>query len=106
MKFLLFTLIINYILAVRLREEEKKPILMNVTYEYPYRDLEEEQKYLEEHLKYIQRVKEIEKKFNQDMDLMRMMVNVQNSQIQKLSEIIGVNAALIKQLEVKTLPKA
>jgi 5'-deoxynucleotidase YfbR-like HD superfamily hydrolase len=78
---------------------------MNVTYEYPYRDLVEEEKYIEEHLRYIERVKQMENKFTNDMDLLRMMYNIQNAQIQKLNEIIGVNAALIKQIEFKTLPQ-
>jgi hypothetical protein len=47
----------------------------------------------------------MENKFTKDMDLLRMMYNVQNAQIQKLSEIIFVNAALIKQIDTKTLPK-
>ncbi len=104
MKFIIFILIfISQSLAVRLRQD--KPILMNVTYEYPYEDLVEEQKYVEEHYRYIHRVKQLENKFTKDMDLLRMMFNVQNAQIQKLSEIIGVNVALIKQIEIKTLPK-
>jgi 5'-deoxynucleotidase YfbR-like HD superfamily hydrolase len=80
-------------------------MLMNVTYEYPYRDIVEEEKYIEEHLRYVERVKQMENKFTKDMDLLRMMYNVQNAQIQKLSEIIFVNAALIKQIDTKTLPK-
>lgn len=78
---------------------------MNVTYEYPYQDIIEQRKYVDEHYRYINRVKQMEDKFTKDMDLLRMMFNVQNAQIQKLSEIIGVNAALIKQIEIKTLPK-
>ena len=103
MKLIILFLTTLNILCVNLKQD--KPILMNATYEYPYRDIVEEDKYIEEHLRYIERVKQMEYKFTKDMDLLRMMYNVQNAQIQKLSEIIGVNAALIKQIEIKTLPK-
>jgi hypothetical protein len=82
-------------------KQENKPILMNVTYESPWKDLQEERKFLDEHFKYMNKTKELEKKFTDDMNLLKMMFNIQNNQIYKLREIIEVNKAILSQVEAK-----
>jgi hypothetical protein len=102
MKITILLFLLKVIISVRIKQQEK-PVTMNVTYEYPWKDLEEQKKFNEEHFKYIDKTKEIEKKITDDMDLLRMMFNIQNTQIYKLREVIEVNKAILKQLEIKTL---
>jgi hypothetical protein len=74
-----------------------QPITLNVTYESPMRDLNEERKYTMEHLNYARKVKRLSQKFADDMDVLKMIMNVQNIQIDKLNEIIMVNNEIAKE---------
>jgi hypothetical protein len=83
--------------GVTLTDDKKsEPLLLNVTYSTPVRDLEEEKKYTMEHVNYMKKVKRLEKKFTDDIDLLKMIVNVQNIQIDKLNEVIMVNEEIAK----------
>lgn len=79
-------------------DKDDKPMLLNVTYETPMRDLDEERKYTMEHLSYTKKVKRLEQKFSEDIELLKMIMNVQNSQIEKLNEIIMVNNEIANEI--------
>jgi hypothetical protein len=98
MKFVMLLFLKCYVFSVRLME---KPLFLNVTYESPWKDLEEDRKFMDEHFKFINKTKEIGKKFTDDMNLLKMMFNIQNNQIYKLREIIEVNKAIINQLAAR-----
>lgn len=76
----------------------EEPMLLNVTYTTPFRELEEQKKVTMEHLNYIKKVKRLEQKFAEDIELLKMIMNVQNSQIEKLNEIIMVNHIVTNEL--------
>ncbi len=48
----------------------EKPITLNVTYETPMRDLDEERRVTMEHLNYMKKVKILEQKFADDIDML------------------------------------
>jgi hypothetical protein len=81
----------------------EEPMLLNVTYETPMRDLDEERRFTMEHLNYYKKIKELETKFNQDIELVKMLVNLQNLQIDKLHEILNVNNSVAKRLVQKAV---
>ena len=83
-----------------------KPILVNVTYETPLRDLDEERKYQLEHLNYLRKVKGLEEKYSNDIDALKMMMNIQNLEIEKLNEVIMANSAVAYQITRDMLAKA
>lgn len=76
---------------------KQEPLEMNVNYVTPTRDLDEEIKFTEEHLNYMKKIKDIENKFREDTDIIKMLANLQNIQINKLYEIINVNAATVDE---------
>ena len=81
--------------CVNLKESPlDKPITLNVTYETPMRDLEEERKYTSEYLNYASKAKRLQHKIYQDVELLKMVMNVQNIQIEKLNEIIKSNSVI------------
>jgi hypothetical protein len=93
-------LIISPLEAAKLKLKDgpiDQPITLNVTYESPMRDLNEERKYTIEHLNYARKVRRLAQKFSEDMDLLKMIINVQNIQIDKLNEIIMVNNEIAKE---------
>ena len=73
-------------------------ITLNVTYESPMREIDEERKYTMEELNYGRKVRRLEQKFSEDIELLKMVINVQNIQIDKLNEIIMVNHEIAKEL--------
>ena len=104
---LFFSLLIMYVITQfsecanirnKLRIGEGEPMRINVTYYSPTRDLEEEKKYALEHVNYMKKVKRMEQKFQEDIELLKMVMNVQNIQIVKLNEIVMVNDEIAKEL--------
>jgi hypothetical protein len=85
----------------KLKQDDDKPILLNVSYVTPMRDLEEERKFTMEQLNYMKKVKRLEQKFSDDIELLKMIMNVQNTQIERLNEIVMVNNEIAKQLLYK-----
>lgn len=79
-------------------DKKSEPLLLNVTYSTPTRDLEEEKKFTMEHVNYMKKVKRLEQKFNDDIELLKMIANVQNIQINKLNEVVMVNEEVAKGL--------
>lgn len=76
----------------------KQPVTLNVTYETPMRDLDEERKYTMEEINYGRKVRRLEQKFSEDIELLKMVINVQNIQFDKLNEIVMVNHEIAKEL--------
>jgi hypothetical protein len=99
MKLLVLILSIIGYLAIT----QDKPLFMNITYEYPWKDLEEEKRFYDEHFKFINNTNLLEKKFTEDMDLLKAMYGIQNEQIYKLNEIIRVNKAILREIESNNL---
>lgn len=105
MKVVILILSFVVVFSMRLKTQgdaPDKPILLNVTYESSWRDLDEQRKYSQEYVNYVKKVKEVEDKFNKDIDLFKRLMNIQNLQIQKLNEIIEVNSAIGYHLIEKT----
>ncbi len=78
---------------------EPDPMLLNITYVTPMRDLDEERKYTGEHLHYMTKVKRLESKIMEDIDMMKEIMNTQNEQIDRLNEVLMVNYFTAKELE-------
>jgi hypothetical protein len=104
---LFFSILIMYVITRlsecanirnKLRIGEGEPMQLNVTYYTPTRDLEEEKKYALEHVNYMKKVKRMEQKFQDDIELLKMVMNVQNIQISKLNEVVMVNDEIAKEL--------
>ena len=77
--------------------DEKLPLSLNITYENPYHDLDEQKKYAQEHLAFIRKTKEIDDKVSRDYDNLKSIINVQNIQIEKINEIFYTNLAILYQ---------
>ena len=97
---LLFTILYLHIfmksgVCLLYKNDNKKPFTMNVTYQNPTEDYTERKKYVEEEIALKRRIGELEQKINADSDLLKMILNINNIQIQKLSEIINVNQATL-----------
>jgi len=109
--FIIFTLLLYInILAkggncVVLKAFKNKPFIMNVTYQNPLDDLNERKKYAQEEIAYKRRVREIEQKIEADSDLLKMILNINNIQIQKLSEVVNVNLATLYYKALHFLPQ-
>lgn len=73
------------------------PISLNVTYETSSRDLEEQRKYGKEFLSYNKAVNQLENKFNQDLKLLKMLLNIQNMELEKLNQVVYANSAVIHE---------
>jgi hypothetical protein len=110
MKFAIFVIIhiillINIFYGLNIRSglaSGEPPLLnLNVTYELPSRDLDEQRKFTMEHLNYIKKVKRLQQKFNDDLEMLKMILNVQNIQIQKLNEVVILNRELALQVANK-----
>jgi len=109
--FIIFTLLLYInILAkggncVVLKAVKSKSFIMNVTYQNPLEDLNERKKYAQEEIAYKRRVREIEQKIEADSDLIKMILNINNIQIQKLSEVVNVNLATLYYKALHFLPQ-
>jgi hypothetical protein len=97
----LFLIFLVCYLAFSVRVKDDKPINLDVTYEHPWKDLNERKKFYDEFFKYTKKTKEVEKKLTGDMELLKMLFNIQNNQILQLRQIIEVNKAILNQLELK-----
>lgn len=76
-------------------KEHPNPMVLNVTYEFPMHDLTESRLHAKELFNYKNRAKELETKIEKDSQLLKMIMNVQNIQIQKMTEIYYLNQALL-----------
>ena len=76
-------------------ENKKPPLSLNITYTHPMHDIDEQRKYAEEHISFIRKTKEIETKINSDYENLKMLLNVQNIQIEKINEIFHTNLAVL-----------
>ena len=94
---ILLIMFCSSIRSVKMKSSDK-PMLLNVTYETPMRDLDEERKYTMEHLNYMKKVKRLEQKFSEDIELLKMIMNIQNSQIERLNEIVMVNNEIANEI--------
>jgi hypothetical protein len=95
---MLFLFSVLFISVLSLQQKKKdEPITLNVTLEYPMNSFEEEKRYNEEFLRLKRDVRNAEEKIHSDMELFKMLVNIQNVQIQKVNEILNVNSAILKQ---------
>lgn len=92
---ILFSLF-NYSSCIRIaHKEHPDPMVLNVTYEFPIHDLTERRLHAKELFNYKNRAKELEIKIEKDSQLLKMILNVQNIQIQKMTEIYYLNQALL-----------
>jgi hypothetical protein len=78
-------------------EDKSKPLSLNITYEHPYHDIEEQRKYADQHILFVRRTKEVENKLTTEIENLKMLMNVQNIQIQKINEIFYTNLAVLYQ---------
>ena len=111
MKLIIYLLLIIKLLAAKiktrihnqmLKEEEEKgptdrPLAVNITYENPMHDINEQRKYAADHLAFIKRTKQVESKLYSDIENLKMVMNVQNIQIEKINEIFYTNLAVLYQ---------
>ena len=66
-------------------KEHPNPMVLNVTYEFPFNDITERRLHAKETFNYKNRIKELETKIEKDSQLLKMILNVQNIQIQKMT---------------------
>lgn len=78
-------------------ENKPKPLLLNITYENPLHDLDEQRKYAYEHIAFNKKVKQIESSLIKDIENLKALLNVQNIQIEKLNEIYLINLGVLYQ---------
>ncbi len=71
------------------------PLEMTINYQSHYRDLKEKQKYAQENISFIKKTKQIENKILTEIQKLKMMMNIQNIQIEKLNEIYQSNLNLL-----------
>jgi len=83
----------------------RKEFTMNVTYQNPLEDYDERKKYADEEINFKRRINEVEQKIEADSELLKMILNINNIQIQKLSEIINVNLATLYYKALRFRPK-
>lgn len=99
------TILINFLIkqnySLKVSNQKDKPILLNVTYTAPMRDPEEMEKYIKEYLSYTKRIKQMERKFIQDIDLIKTLLNIQSMQIDKVNEILHNNLATIYEIQTQ-----
>jgi hypothetical protein len=96
---IIFLLIhISFTISSNLRKKDE-PLSLTVTYVTPLRDYEEQKKYMEEHLYYARNFKILEDKFNEDLETLKMMLNQQTTQIEKLNSIVHTNFASARELK-------
>lgn len=89
---------IKHRMNIRQDEENKpKPLLLNITYENPMHDLDEQRKYAYEHIMFNKKVKQVETKLIKDIENLKALLNVQNIQIEKLNEIYLINLGVLYQ---------
>lgn len=74
--------------------QHPNPMTLNVTYEFPFNDITEKRLHAKETFNFKNRVKELETKIEKDSQLLKMILNVQNIQIQKMTEVYYLNQAL------------
>lgn len=82
-------------------QKKDEPMSIEVTYVTPLRDLEEQTKYMEEHLNYVRNFKRTEDKLKDDIQTIKMMLNEQNTQIEKLNSIVHSNFATARELKFR-----
>lgn len=80
-----------------LGDDKSKPLSLNITYEHPYHDIDEQRKYADQHILFVRRTKEVENKLVTEIENLKMLMNVQNIQIQKINEIYYTNLAVLYQ---------
>lgn len=105
--FYLLSNLINISFSVKLnsRKDVPTPLVMNVTYQNPLNDYDERKHYLDEERYLKKRIDEIEEKIEADSELLKMIFNVNNVQIQKLSEVVNVNLASLYYKALSFMPK-
>lgn len=94
----------NNQLNCKIKKEEENPntkvqnpLSLNITYEHPYHDIDEQRKYADEHIAFIRRTRDVENKLNREIENLKMILNVQNIQLQKINEIFYTNLAVLYQ---------
>ena len=90
-------IVILYMIVVQTEEisNSNDPPEMTINYQSHYRDLKEKQKYAEENISFIKKTKQIENKVLTEIQKLKMMMNIQNIQIEKLNEIFQSNLNLL-----------
>ena len=91
MKFIIF------VHSANIRKEEP-PMEITVNYVTPLRDLTEQTKYMEEHLNYVRNFKQMDWKLKDDIETLKMMLNQQTTQIEKMNSIVNTNYAAARKL--------
>lgn len=93
-KLLIVTL---YIIDVRTNQSSSKDdqLEMTINYQSHYRDLKEKEKYAKENISFIKNTNKIESKILTEIQKLKMMMNIQNIQIEKLNEIFQSNLNLL-----------
>ena len=102
LNFFIINFLFNFSISLNLKLNEESllkdkpvPFTMNVTYQNPIEDYTERKKFADEEINFKRRINELEQKLVADSDLLKMILNINNVQIQKLSEVVNVNLATL-----------